>query len=205
MQPYYHQPEGLLGHYAGIASRFLASLIDVIIISLSISAFAVIISNLPRFIQLATGFGPEVVDLITSTFPITEGVESSVTEWINTLVLFSRGLAAPATVLFVLLYHIFFVSTAGRTPGKAFMGIRVLTINGQRVPLWRATLRTLGYILDVLTLFIGFLIVLIDDRRQALHDKLSRTCVVYTWEARPEETFLAKRLEKLLESQQKNS
>jgi hypothetical protein len=44
-------------------------------------------------------------------------------------------------------------------------------------------LRWLGYQLCLATLGIGFLWVLVDDRRMGWHDKLARTCVIYSWKA----------------------
>jgi uncharacterized RDD family membrane protein YckC len=94
-------------------------------------------------------------------------------------------------------YHIFFLATAGRTPGKAFIGVRVLTSDGGRLSWPRATLRFVGYLISALPLFAGFGWVLIDDYRQAWHDKLAGTLVVYTWAARPDEEFLASEIKRL--------
>jgi uncharacterized RDD family membrane protein YckC len=43
--------------------------------------------------------------------------------------------------------------------------------------------------------FLGFLWILIDNRRQGWHDKMAGTCVIYNWPARPDENFLRKRLD----------
>jgi uncharacterized RDD family membrane protein YckC len=67
----------------------------------------------------------------------------------------------------------------------------VLTTNGKRVPVLRAIIRTASYFLSAVIGFLGFALVLFDDRRQGLHDKLSGTYVVYAWYARPDESFLA--------------
>jgi uncharacterized RDD family membrane protein YckC len=47
----------------------------------------------------------------------------------------------------------------------------------------------------MIPLFLGFFWILIDDRRQGWHDKIAGTCVVYTWHARPDETFFRKLLD----------
>jgi uncharacterized RDD family membrane protein YckC len=70
------------------------------------------------------------------------------------------------------------------------MGVRVLTVDGRNVPFWRACLRVLAYVLSAIVFFLGFLWVLVDDQRQAWHDKIARTYVVYVWAARPDERFL---------------
>jgi hypothetical protein len=54
----------------------------------------------------------------------------------------------------------------------------------------RAVIRFVGYFASLATVGLGFLWVLIDDRRQGLHDKMARTVVVYSWEARQNERIL---------------
>ena len=54
-----------------------------------------------------------------------------------------------------------------------------------------------------LTLGVGFLWVIIDDRREGWHDKLARTCVVYAWQARQNETLVNKMRRWLHERQAK--
>ena len=71
------------------------------------------------------------------------------------------------------------------------MGIRVVGPNGEYPTFWRSIRRYIGYLLIALSLGIGFLWVLIDKRRQGWDDKLAGTFVVYDWQARPDETFLA--------------
>ncbi len=78
----------------------------------------------------------------------------------------------------------------GKTVGKALMGLRVLGQDGRRLNFWQALIRALGYYVSGLALFIGFLWVLVDDRRQAWHDKLARTIVVYEWDAQYEERLV---------------
>jgi uncharacterized RDD family membrane protein YckC len=67
----------------------------------------------------------------------------------------------------------------GRTVGKALLGLRVETANGNSVPLWRSCLRILGYPLSALFLGLGFAMALVVPRRRALHDLLAGTQVVY--------------------------
>jgi len=69
---------------------------------------------------------------------------------------------------------------AGRTPGQALFGLRVVRTDGTPVRLGRACVRSLCYLLSGIML-VGFLWVLVDRRRQAWHDKLAGTLVVYDW------------------------
>jgi uncharacterized RDD family membrane protein YckC len=81
---------------------------------------------------------------------------------------------------FYLSYYMGFWMLLGQTPGKWIMGVRVVGIHGERVGLSRAVLRLVGYFLSGI-LFIGYLWILVDKRRQGLHDKVAATIVVYSW------------------------
>lgn len=67
----------------------------------------------------------------------------------------------------------------GATPGKLFLGVRVVDAQtGQRPSLVQALLRWLGYGLSALPLGLGFLWVLWDPERRAWHDRLAGTRVL---------------------------
>lgn len=55
----------------------------------------------------------------------------------------------------------------------------------QARPGWRPSRTNLVAGAIVIAGFLGFLVILADDRRQAWHDKIARTCVVYSWGAVP--------------------
>jgi uncharacterized RDD family membrane protein YckC len=59
------------------------------------------------------------------------------------------------------------------------MGLLVVKTSGSRLGLGGALVRWLGYWLSAI-LFLGFLWILVDGRRQGWHDKLARTLVVYS-------------------------
>jgi uncharacterized RDD family membrane protein YckC len=67
---------------------------------------------------------------------------------------------------------------AGRTPGQALFGLRVVRTDGTPVRLGRACVRSLCYLFSII-LLAGCLWILVDRRRQAWHDKLAGTLVVY--------------------------
>ena len=69
--------------------------------------------------------------------------------------------------------------TTGRTVGKLILGLRVVTVDGRDLSAGRALVRSLGFVLSCLTFGIGFLIIPFGRRKQALHDFLADTCVVY--------------------------
>jgi uncharacterized RDD family membrane protein YckC len=83
-----------------------------------------------------------------------------------------------AFVLWAVGYFVTFWSTTGQTPGNRALRIRVRTASGGRMRPRRALLRFVGLTLAALPLFAGFLLILVDDRRRGLHDRLARTVVV---------------------------
>lgn len=64
------------------------------------------------------------------------------------------------------------------TLGKQAMGIRVTTLDGQTISFGQATGRHFGKLLSSLLLLIGYLMMLWDDKRQTLHDKMAGTVIV---------------------------
>lgn len=167
-------PHGLLGHYAGFVSRLIALFIDGFVVTVIVSVTVWGIAVTQALLQLsAVAEQLNLQRFIIEPNPILVGVFGTI---------------------FFAVYLLFFWTTTGRTPGKAFMGLRVVTIDGKRLSLIRGVMRLLGYVIAALPLYIGFLWSLVDDRRQGLHDKLAGTCVIYTWAARPDERFLAHQL-----------
>ncbi len=61
------------------------------------------------------------------------------------------------------------------TVGKRAMGIQVVNREGGRCTFWQASLRT--WVKNTISgiFLLGFLLVIIDERRQALHDMIART------------------------------
>lgn len=68
---------------------------------------------------------------------------------------------------------------AGRTPGKALLGLRLVDqTNGLPLGFWRALLRRVAHLLDGLSCYIGFLWPLWDAQRQTFADKVTNAVVV---------------------------
>lgn len=90
------------------------------------------------------------------------------------------ALAAAVFIVWAAAYFVAFWSTTGQTPGARIMRFRVLAPGAKRGHLSprRALLRVLAMILAAIPLLAGFFMVLFDDRRRGLHDRLARTVVV---------------------------
>ena len=75
-------------------------------------------------------------------------------------------------------YFIGFWIWRGQTPGKMITGIKIIRTDSSPIEWTHAVLRYFGYIVCCLTLFIGFIWIAVDERKQGLHDKIADTYVV---------------------------
>ena len=81
--------------------------------------------------------------------------------------------------LFPVAYFIGFWTWLGKTPGMMLFGLRVAReTDGSKPSLGRSFLRYVGYWLSWIALFIGFIWVAFDSRKQGWHDKIAGTVVV---------------------------
>jgi uncharacterized RDD family membrane protein YckC len=68
----------------------------------------------------------------------------------------------------------------GATPGK--MAIKAVVVDAQTgatPDFWQALTRYVGFFVSVTPLFLGFIWVAFDRRKQAWHDKMARTVVIH--------------------------
>jgi uncharacterized RDD family membrane protein YckC len=137
--------------FAGLASRTLAFAAD-----------AAVINGAIWFVALVVAVGLSVLKVPDSV----DGV----------LVALGAVIASVWTVA----YFVFFWSASGQTPGNRVMGVRVVDRRtGRPLRARRALLRVLLLPLSALPLCAGFLLILVEPRRRALHDLLTGTVVVY--------------------------
>jgi uncharacterized RDD family membrane protein YckC len=137
--------------YAGVVTRAVALVIDVVIVN----AIALVVSAVMGLVLSTLIPGKQSLDLPT--------VLASATAWI----------------VFVGGYFAGFWALVGRTPGMRLMGLELVTADGGTVGLTRAGARVGGMVLAAIPLGAGFLLSLVDDRRQGLQDKLAGTVVLY--------------------------
>lgn len=89
--------------------------------------------------------------------------------------------AVPLLAFLLLLdtgYLTVLTAVGGQTFGKMALGIAVTTEDGAAVPFPAALARTLGYLVSLLPLGLGFVWAAVDGGRRALHDRLAGTRVV---------------------------
>lgn len=78
-----------------------------------------------------------------------------------------------------ILYSTFFeYSKYQATPGKMAFSIKVVNLKGERVSFMQAFGRNLGKIVSALIFYIGFLMALWTDKKQALHDMMADAYVI---------------------------
>jgi uncharacterized RDD family membrane protein YckC len=144
------RPDQAAPDFAGLVTRTLAFALDAAIINLT--AWAV----------------GAVVALGLSLLAIPEDVR-------NVIALIGAGVALAWTFG----YFVFFWSASGQTPGNRVLGIAVRDgASGEPIRARRAAIRLLLLPLSALPLCAGFLMILVDPRRRALHDWLIGTVVV---------------------------
>jgi uncharacterized RDD family membrane protein YckC len=140
------------GHYAGPLSRVLAAVGDIAVITAS---FAV---------------GYFVTDLLTTTFfghPLSGDR--------------SQPLAVVALAIWAFLYVFVGLAVAGRTFGKAAVGLRVVRADGTPITGRQAFVRTLVLPFSVAFAGLGLLMIVLQREHRALHDFAAGTAVVTDW------------------------
>jgi uncharacterized RDD family membrane protein YckC len=146
---------GLQGHYAGICTRFVGFLFDVLAI---VFVYDVFVRAAEYLVTTLSGHPFKISDL-------------PVASWL-------------VLILWAIFYCAYPVAAGGRTFGMAVTGLRVVRPDGSAVSGREALTRVLALPLSFLTLGIGFLLILFRRDGRALQDLIGRTAVVYGWDAR---------------------
>jgi uncharacterized RDD family membrane protein YckC len=89
-------------------------------------------------------------------------------------------LTIPFNLLFGVFYYTFFLGKFGATPGKMANKLLVVNPDGSKISYAKALGRffAANYISGCFTLCIGYLMVLWDDEKRALHDRICSTRVI---------------------------
>lgn len=153
-------PENVAFGYdvAGIGSRFLAAIVDTLLILL-----LQLIVNIPLLL-----LGRVLLDTVVED-------DSMLLVWLGAL----AGLVAFA---FFWGYYIFFeVIWNGQSPGKRWVGLRVLRTDGTPITLVESIVRNLVRLIDFLPIYygIGVVTMFINDQSRRLGDLAAGTLVVH--------------------------
>ena len=142
-------------HFAGAASRFVAYVIDV---AVSTGVFTLAVA------------GASFVASVITNHPVS---------WNRTNIV--------VTIIYLaweFLYFAYSWAASGKTFGMALLGVRVISADGAAATARQAVIRTLAFPLSFLLLGLGFLGIVLQRDRRALHDLIAGTAVIYAWDAR---------------------
>ena len=143
--------------YAGFFQRFFAAVMDVIILG-----FVTFIA--------AASFFPEWL-LVNHDW------QRMMTEP-NPDIMLDPFIFHPMHFVLPALYYIgFYVSRWQATVGMRMMGIYITNMEGGRIGIIRGLLRHVAEFLSALLFMIGYLLILVTPKRQALHDMIASTTV----------------------------
>jgi len=144
--------------YAGIWKRFVAHIIDQIIMSV-----LGIIIVIPFLAMIGISLWDQDFD------PSMGFIFTLITAYISIIILIVIG---------EWLYFALMESMKGATLGKMALGIIVTDMNGNRISFGRATGRYFGKILSGLTFTIGYIMAGFTQQKQALHDMIAGCLVI---------------------------
>ena len=137
-------------HYAGFWVRFLALLLDAVVLIVIGAAVA------PIFGEQVTFHGTGTAAGVTINYQ-----------------------ANAIGTLIGLVYFIGFWAWRGQTVGMMPFNLQVVSVqDGKKIDVVRGLLRYVGYILSAIPLLIGFIWAAFDARKQGWHDKIASTVVI---------------------------
>ncbi len=154
--------------YAGFWLRFVAYIIDYVILQL-LSSFIII----PILGALGFGF-----------FAATEGMQAGdigEEEALAMMVTLFSTLSSAALLTFILQILYFAILQSGSrqaTLGKMALGLKVTDMNGEKIDFGKAVIRELSKLISYAILLIGYIMAGFTEKKQALHDIIPGTLVV---------------------------
>jgi uncharacterized RDD family membrane protein YckC len=161
---YTERLRGAKRHFGGFWIRFLAIIIDGIILGVASAIIRIPLGLAGLGLGVGLGRNPDPAQALA--------VLPAIMSLIGLSFLIQMGLS--------LAYDVYFLSTRGATPGKMALGLKVTRADGgPRSPGLDAG-RFFAKILSSLTFFIGFIIAGFDGEKRTLHDHICGTRVIYT-------------------------
>jgi len=173
---------GLMGQYAGIVTRGVALIIDILIV---IVAALVINASISLPLDFFLGINKQSCTAGVTVGANWDFLRSMLCQIYDWIVVAVAVLTGP-------IYFIFLSTAGGQTIGKYVMGVRIVRVDGKQMSYIKAFLRYAGYFVSLATLGIGFIWVVFDSQRRALHDHLAGTCVIYSWRAQQNALMLSR-------------
>jgi uncharacterized RDD family membrane protein YckC len=151
---YFGEEAPIEGEPAGFWIRFLAYLIDSVIISVLMG----IIWAPTMFLTMRSAMSESGPGPLAAILPF---------------------LAFVLTMAASLGYILWFWANKGATPGKKMLGLRIVREDGEEPLGWgTAFMRLVGYMVSGFILYIGFLMIAFNPDKMGLHDKIAKTRVL---------------------------
>ncbi len=150
--------------YAGFWLRFVAYIIDDLILSLA--GFLISLPFIGGIIFSAIGIG-ENPDEAGSIAKGVVGIVGSI-----------AGLVLVVLIMGWLYYALMESSKNQATLGKMALGLKVTDMDGNRISFGKATGRFFGKIISGMILYIGYILAGLTEKKQALHDMMASCLVV---------------------------
>jgi len=141
--------------YAGFWRRFLASIIDNIILFIVSGIIGIIISIMTDFLLTYLGRSPQNIQIVSTILGFINGI---IINWLYSTIFESSYLQA--------------------TPGKMAIGIIVSDYDGEQISFARANARHWGKIISSVILMAGFIMAAFTNKKQALHDIMAGCLVI---------------------------
>lgn len=135
--------------YAGVVTRFVAAMIDLL---LALGIYMAVTAGIALIASLVGDLHPQWL--------------------VNTLV-------GSGWVVIAFLYFVLFWSTTGQTPGMRVLKLRVRKGTGGVPSIGRSIVRLIGLVISIVPFFVGFVPILFDSRRRGLADFMAGTVVEY--------------------------
>lgn len=142
--------------YAGFWIRFVAAVIDGIIVGIPVS----------------------IIAFVLGVFTLFSSADVNTAMYDDTIAILYAFLSIGSLMISILYYAGMHASKWQATVGKLIVGIKVTGLNGQRISFGRAIGRYLATILSSV-LYIGYIIAAFTEKKQSLHDLIAGTVVVY--------------------------
>jgi uncharacterized RDD family membrane protein YckC len=154
---------GAARHYGGFWMRFVARIIDGIIIGVA--------SSIIRLPLTMAGIGRIGLGRITGPEDVFNNIPFLVS---------LAGVSFFINIALALCYEVYFLSSRGATPGKMAVGLKVIRADGGPVSTGLAAGRFFAsWISGPFTLCIGYIIAGFDLEKRSLHDRICETRVIY--------------------------
>lgn len=146
--------------YAGFWIRFVAKIIDWIIVAVVGAPFnmlcAYLLLGTANYFTPSAGSGSDAL------------MRMALYQVISTAVGFGIGIA----------FNLFFLGRYQATPGKMALGLKVVRSDGTKIANGRIVGRYFAEIVSSLILLIGYIMAAFDDQKRALHDMICDTRVI---------------------------